>query len=162
MKSKGMILAITALLLLLCTGCGEDKELTRFKKDIDDFCTNISTLDTAINSIDAESEYATQELLGYLDELDLEFQHLAEIDFPAEFDYLEDLAQESSDYMTEAVIYYHEAYSNQSYNENTAEYAHANYSRAYKRVQIIITFLHGEEPDDADLSIEYEDKKGNS
>ncbi len=49
---------------------------------------------------------------------------------------------------------YHEAYSNGSYNEYTAEYARQNYSRAYKRVQIIITFLHGEEPSDADLTAE--------
>ena len=56
--------------------------------------------------------------------------------------------------MTEAVKSYHEAYSNGSYNEYTAEYARQNYSRAYKRVQIIITFLHGEEPSDADLTAE--------
>ena len=37
-----------------------------------------------------------------------------------------------------------------------AEYAKENYSRAYKRVQIIISFLHGEEPQDPDLTIEYD------
>ena len=83
------------------------------------------------------------------------FQSFARLDFPEEFDYLEDLADESSQYMTEAVASYHDAYSNGAYNEYTAEYARQNYSRAYKRIQIIITFLHGEHPDDVDLAIEY-------
>ena len=54
--------------------------------------------------------------------------------------------------MTEAVKSYHEAYSNNSYNEYTAAYAKENYTRAYKRVQVIITFLHGDEPKDVDLT----------
>lgn len=155
MRNKLLLLAALLFFSLTMTGCGKDPELTQFKIELDTFCTNISTLDTSINNIDATSEYATQELLGYLDDLDLEFQTLAAIDFPEDFDYLEDLADEASEYMTEAVASYHEAYSNNSYNEATAEYAHENYSRAYKRVQVIITFLHGEEPKDADLTIAY-------
>lgn len=157
-KVKHKIVLIMSLLLsgLLLSGCGEDSELKQFKADIDSFCTNISELDTSINNIDAESETASQELLGYLDQLDIEFENFATIDFPEEFDYLEHLSDEASDYMKEAVSSYHDAYSNGAYNEHTAEYAHENYSRAYRRVQIIITFLHGEEPEDADLNIEYE------
>ena len=33
--------------------------------------------------------------------------------------------------------------------------AKQNYDRANKRLRIILDFLHGEEPDDADLTIEY-------
>lgn len=157
MKNKIKILFSALFLSLSLAGCGEDQELTKFKSEIDTFCTNISELDTSINQIDASSDNATQQLLEYLDTLDSEFQVLATIDFPTEFDYLEDLAKEASEYMTEAVSSYHEAYSNGSYNEYTAEYAHENYSRAYKRVQIIITFLHGETPEDEDLTIQYED-----
>lgn len=155
MKNRLITLAAILFVSLALTGCGKDPELTQFKTEIDEFCTNISELDTAINSIDAQSDTATEELLGYLDQLDEEFKVLATIDFPEEFDYLENLSDEASSYMTEAVASYHEAYSNGSFNEYTEEYAHENYSRAYKRVQIIITFLHGETPDDADLSIEY-------
>lgn len=150
MKKTKIILPILALTMLL-TACGKDPELTRFRKDIDDFCTSISEIDTSINNIDAQSDTATSELLEYLDELDSQFQVLAESDFPEEFDYLESLADEASEYMTEAVSSYHEAYSNGSYNEYTAEYAKENYSRAYKRIQIIIAFLHGEEPEGVDL-----------
>lgn len=152
-KLPGLFTVLFAAFLL--TACGEDPELTQFRKDMDEFCTKISEIDSSINSIDAHGENAVYELLGYLDDLDLVFRSFAKLDFPEEFDYLEELADESSQYMTEAVTSYHKAYSNGTYDESMAEYAKQNYSRSYKRIQIIISFLHGEEPDDADLSIEY-------
>lgn len=152
LKKNGIAIILTALLL---TACGKDPELARFKKDIDGFCTKISEIDTAINSIDATADNASSELLNCLDDLDIVFQSFARLDFPEEFDYLESLADESSQFMTEAVKNFHAAYSNDSYNEATAEYAKQYYNKAYKRVQIIITFLHGEIPNDPDLKIEY-------
>ena len=157
MKNKLQLIAAALVMGLSLTGCGEDPQLAQFKTEIEDFCTNISELDTSINKIDAASDTASEELLGYLDQLDVEFQKLAAIDFPEEFDYLENLSDEASEYMTEAVSSYHTVYSSGSYDETTADYAHENYSRAYKRVQVIITFLHGEKPEDADLTIEYGD-----
>ncbi len=151
-KTLALILALAMCLAL--AACGEDPVLSRFRDEMDNFCTRISEIDSSINNIDAQSENAISELLACLDDLDLIFQDFAELDFPEEFDYLEELADEAGQYMTEAVKSYHEAYSNGSYNEYTAEYARQNYSRAYKRVQIIITFLHGEEPSDADLTAE--------
>ena len=129
MKKK--ILAITAGLLtaMALTACGKDPKLTQFKGEIDAFCTEISDIDTAINNVDAESDTATDELLGYLDQLDTSFQNFAELDFPTEFDYLESLADEASAYMTQAVESYHEAYSNGGYNQLTADYAKENYYR---------------------------------
>lgn len=152
------MLFTTVLASIMLIACGEDPELIRFRQSMDEFCTMVSVIDANINSIDPESENATTELLSYLDDLDLVFQSFAKLDFPEEFYYLEDLAAESSEYMTEAVKSYHEAFSNGSYNEYTAEYAKEYYSRAYKRVQIIITFLHGEKPDDPDLKIEYDNE----
>ena len=152
------MLFAAVLAIVLLTACGEDPELSRFHKSMDDFCTKVSEIDTAINSIDAtaDADAAVAELLGYLDELDLVFRSFAKLDFPEEFDYLEDTAQEASSYMTTAVESFHDAYSNGSYNEYTAEYAQGNYNRAYKRIQIIISFLHGETPDDVDLTMENE------
>lgn len=157
MKRHNKLRVICAALLsaLLLTGCGEDPALAQFRKSMDDFCTKVSEIDTSINNIDAQSDGAADELLSYLDELDLVFQSFARLDFPEEFDYLENLAQESSQYMTEAVSSYHNAYSNGSYNEYMADYAGENYARAYKRIQIILAFLHGEQPEDEDLTIEY-------
>ena len=158
MKIRVCMIFAVFLAAVLLTACGEDPELTRFRKSMDDFCTRISEIDTAINDIDAKSDDAASELLTCLDDLDLVFQSFSELDFPEDFDYLEDLADESSEYMTEAVKSYHEAFGSNSYNEQTAEYARQNYSRAYKRVQIIISFLHGEEPLDPDLTVEYENE----
>lgn len=156
MKRKIYKLIAAVLLCIMLTACDEDPEMARFQKDIDDFCMKISEIDTAINSIDASSDAdaAVTELLGYLDELDLVFRSFAKLDFPEEFDYLEDTAREAGDYMTTAVKSFHDAYGNGSYNENTAEYAQGNYNRAYKRIQIIISFLHGETPEDVDLTSE--------
>ena len=158
MKKKVHMIFAAILAALMLTACGEDSALTRFRKSMDDFCTRISEIDSSINGIDAQSDTAKEELLSYLDDLDGAFQTFAGLDFPEEFDYLEDLADESSEYMTEAVKSYHEAFGNGAYNEYIAEYAKQNYSRAYKRIQIIISFLHGEEPKDADLTIEYENE----
>ncbi len=151
MKTKIKLMAMGLVLAIMLTACGEDPELTRFRSDLDAFCTKISEIDTAINSIDAHSDTAITELLTQLDLLDTEFQKFAGLDFPEEFDYLENLADEAGSYMTEAVSSYHEAYSNGSYNEYLAEYAYENYSRANKRILIIVSLLHGEEPEDVDL-----------
>lgn len=156
MKKKIRILIAAILATAMLTACGEDRELVQFRKSIDDFCDKISRIDSDMNNIDAESDSAVSEFLGYLDDLDLIFQSFAKMDFPAEFDYLEQTADEASQYMTTAVENYHEAYSNGSYNEYIAEYAYGNYSRACKRVQIILSFLRGETPEGVDIVTESE------
>lgn len=154
MKNKIRLLIAGFFTSAILTACGEDPELTKFRNSIESFCTEISQIDTAINSIDASSDNAVTELLSCLDDLDKAFQGFAELDFPEEFDYLEEIAGQAGDYMSTAVSSYHDAYSEEAYNESTAAYAGENYSRAYKRVQIIITFLHGETPEDVDLQME--------
>ncbi|MDE6641131.1 MAG: hypothetical protein K2K63_11450 [Acetatifactor sp.] len=151
MKNKVRMLIAAVLATIMLTACGEDPELVQFRKNVDDFCNKISEIDNGMNNIDAQADGAVAEFLGYLDELDLIFRSFANLDFPEEFDYLEATADEASQYMTTAVESYHEAYSNGSYNEYTADYAYGNYSRAYKRIQIIISFLHGETPDDVNI-----------
>ncbi|MBR1931972.1 MAG: hypothetical protein IJ833_10995 [Lachnospiraceae bacterium] len=154
MKRRFLCFGCAILAALALCACGRDSEITQFKDAIDSFCTNISTIDTAINNIDAESDTAASELLLHLDELDAEFKTFGELDFPDEFNYLEPLADESSTYMTEAVSSYHEVYKDDSsYNTSNAAYAKENYARAYKRVQIIIAFLHGEDPENMGLII---------
>lgn len=154
MKGKVCLLLAVILTVVSLTACGEDPQLTQFRNNIESFCTKVSVIDNSINSIDAQSDNAVSELLSNLDELNSVFQSFADLDFPEEFDYLEDLADKSGEYMSIAVSSYHDAYRNNSYNESTAEYAKENYSRAYKCIQIIITFLHGDTPDDSDLSFD--------
>ena len=151
-------LSLMLMLSLLLSGCTSttNPENVKFKNDVENFCNSISELDASINKIDATSENATAQLLEYLDEVDMRFQTFSQLDFPTDFDYLESLADEASEYMTEAVSYYHKAFSNGSYNEFTAEYAQENYSRAIKRIKIIISFLKGETPEDENIIISYE------
>ena len=152
------ILAVAICFALFLGGCGEteDPVKMKFKNDIENFCNSITELDASMNAINPESENAPAQLLQYLDEVDMRFKSFAELDFPEDFDYLESLADDASTYMTEAVTYYHNSFSNNSYNEYTAEYAQENYSRAIKRIKIILSFLHGETPSDEGVVISYE------
>lgn len=151
MKQLIPLLFAALLAAFTLTACGRDPELAQFKNNIEDFCTKVSEIDAEINSIDASSENAVSELLSCLDCLDDTFQKFAALDFPDEFSYLKETADQAGEYMSEAVASYHEAYQNHSYDEATAAYAKENYARAYKRIQIILSFLHGEEPSDAEL-----------
>lgn len=154
MKNRLFLLLQLLVLLCLSAGCGKDPKLTKFQNDIDSFCNEVAQIDANINNIDAQSETAKDELLTYLDQLDQAFKVFAEISAPAEYAYVEGLADEASSYMTTAVQSYHEAFGNGSYNEYTAEYAKENYERAYKRVTVVLQLLHGEDITDADVSIE--------
>ena len=146
---------ITALFLLCVffTGCKNTQnnaELFRFHKEIDTFCNNIKEIDSSINAISNISadedglKQATSELLNQLDLLKDEFLKFSNIDFPEEYDYLEKIADESADYMTEAVNAYHKTYED-NYTVSMEEYALENYGRAYKRVRVIIDVLNGKE-----------------
>lgn len=142
-------LAYIFLLCITLTGCGSSTATnSKFASELDTFCNNISDIDASINSItnvtgdEAGLAAATSDLLYNLDMLDDEFKKLASIDFPEEYDYLEEIATEASDYMTEAVTAYHTAYED-NYTESMEDYAKENYSRAYKRVQYILNSIHG-------------------
>lgn len=146
MKKKILLAGIC--LLLLC-GCGANPIGARFNKEINEFCDNISAIDAKINAIHVEADenslrYATSDLLSYLDELEIEFMKFSNLDFPEEFDYLENMAKEAGSYMSEAVSSYHKAYED-GYSESMEEYARENYSRACKRVQVALALLRGED-----------------
>ena len=154
MKKKMLALLLSVSFVITACGSKNEEQLPdEFTAAMNDFCTQVSIVDDEINSIDPESDGAVKDLLSYLDELNENFEGFSNLDFPEEFDYLESLADESADYMKQAVDMYHEAYGNDGYNEYTVAYAKEYYSRAYKRLQIIISFLHGETPDDADVVI---------
>lgn len=128
------------------TACGTDPQIAQFQRKMDNFCTSVAELDESINNIDAEADNAVDLALDYLDQLDKQFQDFAEMDFPEEFDYMEALADEAGEYMKEAVASYHSAYADGGYDEETAAYARENSARAFKRVQVILDILHGNDP----------------
>lgn len=170
-KSFGIIsiLSISAII----TGCGktvsntnngnvvnapseiDNTEYVNFRKDIDKFCNSVNSIDTNINSLDTASESYISDLSISLEALSTEFTAFAALDFPEDYDYLESLADEADSYMTTAVTAYIDAfggnYSSTDF-ESKYNYAEENYARAYKRVQIILTFLNGEISEDVTIS----------
>lgn len=157
-KAIVKIIPVLIISTLLFSGCGRSDELSDFREKIDSFCDKIVMIDSNMNSINPESEGAVRTLLANLDELDIIFAELAEYPVPDNFSYIETLADEASENMTQAVALYHDAYSNGSYNEYTAGYAAEYYARAYKRVKYIIVMLHGEMPEGDDVTIIHGDE----
>lgn len=153
MKKKLIALLLTTCFILSITGCGENKELTKYKKDMDEFFADVELIHNRMNNINEESETALDELFACLDDLDAEFKSMAQIDVPDEFSSIESLADEASENMTLAVEKYHDAYSKDSYNEYTAATADEYYARANKRLQYMIDILHGKMPEGDDITI---------
>ncbi len=142
------MLFLTAFCLFLLTGCGANPIQAKFDNEINEFCESAADIGTRIDSIQVEAEensirYATSDLLSCLDELEVAFMKFSNIDFPEDYDYLESIAGEAGRYMTEAVSSYHKAY-DEEYNQAMEEYALENYSRACRRVQMILAALRGE------------------
>lgn len=153
MKNRFFKLISLSLACLMLMGCGDDPELSKFRTEMDSFCNEIIEIDTGINNIDAEAETAKDELLRYLNQADDAFRKLSNISIPEEFSYLEELTDNASEDMTQAVSLYEDAFSNNSFNEYTFDYATEYYKRAYTRLTYIITLLHGEIPDNDDIII---------
>ncbi len=148
-------LVVILLISIMLTGCSQnnnDIEMTKFHAEINEFCDNLKEIDSSINQItnitadEQGLQEATSALLDNMDRLKDEFAKFSNLDFPTEYDYLEKLADEAYDYMTEAVNAYRKTYQ-ENYTSSMEEYAQENYKRAYKRVQIIIDVLNGKEPD---------------
>lgn len=151
---KNILLAAVCLFLL--TACGANPIQAKFDSEINEFCESAADIGARIDAIQVEAEensirYATSDLLNCLDELEIAFMKFSNIDFPEKYDYLEDMADEAGQYMTEAVSSYHKAY-DEEYNQAMEEYARENYSRACRRVQIILATLRGENIGDSNSS----------
>lgn len=144
---KALLLSLLCSCILLC-GCKTDPELDNYKANMNQFFENIKVFDTAINSIDPDSENAVKDLLYLLDSMETSFTQMASLEVPEHFHGVEQLADEASTYMTEAVMYYHQAFEGETYQENLADAAKENYDRANLRIQYIVSILHGEVPED--------------
>ena len=141
------------LSLLLCmsvsVGCGEKEELTTFKAEMDDFYTEVSAIENAMNEIDEQSENAVSTLLITMEQMSEQFQKLAELEVPEEFISVEDLADDAADYMYEAVRLYGEAYEEDYVSDAMIQAAAENYESAMKRINYIAVLLQGEIPEGA-------------
>ena len=154
---KKRILLLFALFLLPISGCGKDAELEEYNKNISTFTTNVAEISTRMENIDTTSDEAATEVLACLDEMQAQFLLLGQMNVPDEFASIESLADEASDYMTEAVNLYHEVFENDTYSEETGSIAQENYDRAMKRLSYISSLLQGRLPEGEDIIITEEE-----
>ena len=155
MRKKILFLAV--MLCLCMTGCGKDQKLEEYNENISAFTLNIADISSRMEEIDTTSDTAASEVLTCLDELQEQFIILSEMEVPKEFASIESLADEASEYMTEAVTLYHQFFESEEYSEETASIAHENYNRAMKRLSYISSLLQGELPEDDNIIITEEE-----
>lgn len=153
-------LALSLCFLLLLTGCGNKEELENYKANMNQFFENIKVFDSSINAIDPESDTAVSELLSYLDSMDKSFAQMASLEVPDGFPGVEQLADEASEYMSEAVSYYHQAFEGEEFDATLADVAKQNYDRANLRIQYIVSILHGNIPEEIYTDGEVEEATG--
>lgn len=142
---KRLLIILFAFILGLC-GCSnpeEDKMLSVYKANMEMFFKNVETLNDNINMLDPSDESATDELLGYLDSLNSNFQQMATLEVPEDLDALSKLALNASNDMDEAVKLYKIAY-NGEYSADDAETAFLYYKRANSELQSMVKILHGD------------------
>ena len=148
MKKIRLILTAFLLAAALC-GCGKKNvELEQYKADMTAFTDEINALVSSIDNIDLDSETRTQELLGYLDEMEQAFAEMSELKVPEQFASIEELADDASTNLSEAVSLYHQAFDYpEQYNSQITDAALEYYNRAFKRLDYIGTILQGEIPE---------------
>ena len=149
MLKRFTLLIVLIMSTLLFTGCGEKEELTVYEENMKNFYAEISEIENAIAEIDESSENAVSTLLINMEEMAACFQTLADMDVPVEFISIEELADDASAYMDEAVRLYSEAYEEDYVSDAMIQAATENYESAMKRINYIAILLQGEIPEGA-------------
>ena len=157
-RIKTLFIILSVFMLTACSSeeqPDKNEELAAFRSTVDSFCSTIADADAKINSIDTSSETYTSEILNELGALNTSFSDFAAVDFPEQYDYLEHLADEASDYMSKALSGYTTVYTDNSLSADDlqSEFDDATeyYNNAFKRIKVIMTFLNGETSDDASV-----------
>ena len=157
MNLKVIIMSALLTFSAFTCGCGKDAELTKYEEEVTEFIDSVEDIKLRMDEIDINSDSAIVDTLMCLDDMQEQFYLLAEMDVPKEFASVESLADEASEYMTEAVSLYHQVFEAEEYDSATAGIASQNYDRAMKRLSYISTLLQGELPDDENLIITEEE-----
>ena len=146
-----IVLLVMSFVLASCGKKQNNAALKKYDTEMRALFTEFESIDKAINAIDPESQTAIDELFANFDKLDEKFKVMASVEVPTELAYFESiksLAAEGSDYMTQANDYLKQAFTETEFHENMLEAALECYRRANKRVQVIISLIHGVVPED--------------
>ncbi len=147
---KRKVLILFTLLTLLTTGCGaSSKEVLAFQNELDVVFSKMENIHNELESLDVSNKDASAQALEALSNLKTAFEELSAIDVKDdEYAFINDLAIEGSQFMDQAYNLFEDAFSGEEYDNETASLAYQYLERASKRVNVIITMLHGEVPDD--------------
>lgn len=150
-------IAILLLTLVFLTGCTEQvdntPQLKAYKASMTTFFEELEKIDADINTIDPADQDSIDQLFKQFDALEAQFKKLSEIEVPEEYISNKALGQQAYEYMVQANEYLHQSFTDTSYNQNVLDAALECYRRANKRVQFIITILHGEIPQDDGVTV---------
>lgn len=154
---KRLTICICLICILSLWGCGNSNlKLTSYETQLGTVVDSMEAIDARMNAIDPDSSTADSDMLSCIQELDALFEKLAEIEAPSsDYQYVSDLAAEAREYMAQATALYNDLLSAGSeYDADAAGQAYEYYSRACRRVSIIVSMLHGNTP--SGVTVTYE------
>lgn len=146
---KNRILFLLVAISLLLSGCASKSEqVLAFQNELNAVILKIENIHEELESLDVSSKDACGTALEALSNLKDAFTELSEIDVKdEEYSFITDLAVEGSQYMDQAYKLFEEAFTADKYDDDTADLAYQYLERASKRINVIITMLHGEVPE---------------
>lgn len=146
---KNYLFLLSILTILSFSACGKNTDqIVAFQNKLYSTISEIESLHNELNTLDVTASGAVSTAIDKLSDLDNAFKDLAAIDIvDEEFAYLADLADEGSEYMSQAYKLFHETYTSNKLDEQNADLAYKYLERATTRVRVIVSLLHGEIPD---------------
>ncbi len=158
MRKKIAAILFSVLCVFSLCGCNKsDDALAEYKANVENFYAEAEASNERINSIDAESETAAEELLDELDYVKTNFQNFADLEVPEEYESVESLADSAAQLMNDAVDMYHSSYEEGTFNEFTAGMAYEKYCRAIETINAIGDILQGKTPQSDNITVTTEE-----
>ncbi len=157
MKKTLIVLGVLAISLFSFTGCNDDSELNKYKREVEDFYEELAERNDAINAINSDTQAASSELLDELDKVNVAFKEFAALKVPKEYISVESLADEAATLMDEAVTQYHQAFAGETINDFDAAMAYEKYCRAIIRINYIGDLFQGKKLEGEGISVIYEE-----
>ncbi|MCD8380659.1 MAG: hypothetical protein LUC95_10175 [Lachnospiraceae bacterium] len=158
MYRKSFILFLSLLCAAFLGGCAtaDTVKIASFEAQISTIIDSIEEINDDMNAVDTDSGSADVKMLAYMKDLSAAIDKLAALEVPSsDYQYVNDLALEAQEYMSEALTLYSQILSTGAeYDPDVAETAFAYYEKACRRVSVIVSLLHGNTPSDVEITYE--------